>query len=71
MALCNFQKNGNVVKCTRCGNEFPASVGVDAIANCGRMGLGDYVAWGLKKVGIRKRAGCGCAKRQKKLNKIY
>jgi hypothetical protein len=32
-------------------------------------GLGDLVARGLEKIGIRKKPGCGCHKRQKNLNK--
>lgn len=33
-------------------------------------GLGDLVARGLEKIGIRKKPGCGCHKRQKALNKM-
>lgn len=33
-------------------------------------GLGDAVAAGLERVGIKKRKGCGCGKRQAMLNKL-
>ena len=33
-------------------------------------GLGDVVAAGLERVGIKKRKGCGCGKRQAMLNKL-
>lgn len=35
------------------------------------QGLGDTVAWFLKKLGFRQKKTCGCEKRQKKLNAIF
>ena len=34
-------------------------------------GLGDTVALGLHAIGIRKRKGCGCGKRQAWLNRTF
>ena len=40
-------------------------------ATCrGKPGLGDYVAKGLAMFGIRKKTGCGCKERQRKLNEL-
>lgn len=36
----------------------------------GMRGLGDLVAAGLSAVGIKKRSGCGCGKRQAWLNRM-
>jgi len=35
-----------------------------------KLGLGDYVAKGLGTFGVKKKQGCGCDKRQEKLNRI-
>lgn len=34
-------------------------------------GLGDTIALGLEALGIRKRKGCGCGKRQAALNRLF
>lgn len=36
----------------------------------GKPGLGDSVELALASLGIKKKKGCGCTKRQKKLNKL-
>lgn len=37
---------------------------------CGKPGLGDSVELALASLGVKKRKGCGCTKRQKKLNQL-
>lgn len=37
---------------------------------CGKPGLGDSVEMALYVLGIKKVKGCGCSKRQKRLNKL-
>lgn len=34
-----------------------------------RVGLGDWIAWALAWMGVRKRSGCGCGQRQAKVNR--
>ena len=46
----------------------PASNGVQRTPN--PRGLGDTIAIGLAAIGVRKRKGCGCGKRQAWLNRL-
>ena len=66
-------------ECVRCGKPFklqPHGIGLPVYRECKVMGLGDYVAAGLERIGVaplvrRIRGGCGgCKKRQKLLNEL-
>ena len=37
----------------------------------GGYGLGDFVAWIIKRLGIHKLKTCGCNERQAKLNRLW
>ena len=39
--------------------------------NEGMRGLGDLVKKGTEAIGIKQKKGCGCGKRQDKLNKLF
>lgn len=56
--------------CEFCGLEL-RNVVLPVRHNCKSRGLGDTVAKVLKKVGVKKAEGCGCAERQKKLNEVF
>lgn len=68
MALCNIGKDK---RCKRCGTQYPPATPDDAFAVCNRKGLGDYVATVASALGIKAKRGCGCAERQKRLNKWF
>lgn len=70
MTTCNLKPDDQGVSCSRCGKRFPPSVSPAAIAVCRKRGLGDYVAMVAKALGFKQKAGCGCAKRQQRLNKV-
>ena len=57
-------------KCGFCGLELK-NVLPPVHHNCKSRGLGDTVAKVLKKVGVNKTEGCGCAERQEKLNNAF
>lgn len=63
---------GDTKRCTRCDRRFTHRLPPEKIhLICkGKPGLGDYVAKGLAALGIKKKRGCGCAKRQAALNDI-
>ena len=64
MADCRI--NPDTLTCTVCGASVPSA---DARRNC-TPGLGDKVASVLSAVGIKKKEGCGCEKRQRWLNEF-
>jgi hypothetical protein len=70
--LCQYQAiEGDLKRCTRCGDERIASFPPEQIRReCNRRGLGDYVAMGLAAFGVVKKKRCGCPKRQHDLNEI-
>ena len=53
------------------GREVPAEGELARKRNTGDpRGLGDAVAWLLEKLGLKKKPGCGCNRRQDNLNRL-
>ena len=66
----------NLKHCPRCGLTIrTADPPERCYAKCRnppptKPGLGDYLASGLKAIGIHKKKRCGCGKRQAALNRV-
>ena len=52
---------------TQCDHEMKNCVTTGEVKP---QGLGDTIANGLEKLGVKKKKGCGCKERQEKLNKL-
>ena len=76
MTRCLWQSEDppDEFSCTRCGRTMPRA-GISVLPynrTCTVQvprGLGDWLAQQLIRVGIRKRYGCGCGRRQETLNR--
>ncbi len=68
---CDF--DNAALSCPRCGFDVGAIDGDKTWRrNCpGRRLLGDWIASALAWLGIHKRPGCGCEKRQSWLNRWH
>lgn len=64
---CAFVKHEDGIECVRCGR-IVRSTNLELRATCRKPGLGDRLAKWLGAIGVRKWPGCGCEKRQAKLN---
>lgn len=47
--------------------DYPCRVGLPIVGQ--RRGLGDWLAWLLHLIGVRRRPGCKCGERQSRLNR--
>lgn len=73
-------RNGKTVfRCDQCRVSFATSHPIEKCRCCcvpptlrkRIKGLGDWIANLLTRIGIRKRPGCGCDKRQAWLNRVW
>ena len=74
--ICDWKDSDplSLFQCKRCGRTVPrADVPVLPYrrACIGPRGLGDWIAGALLRLGILKRPGCGCARRQSALNRLF
>lgn len=68
MTECNYQLQDGLYACSRCGDRRRRMVR----RNCPRataQGVGDTLGRWLAALGAKKKAGCGCAARQVRLNR--
>jgi hypothetical protein len=77
MTKCEYLETGpGTFRCARCGHERTSEHPAHLLhRKCDKpgvsIGLGDTIAKGLGMMGVRKRKGCGCGKRQQKLNEWF
>ena len=74
---CQFvadETDAEIKRCSRCQLTIRSPHPPERChANCRRkswLALGDWLAWLLAAIGIRKKRGCGCGKRQDNLNRV-
>lgn len=60
-----------LVKVCQTSDEYFGAFQVDLKRQGKIAGLGDFVAKALSSLGVKKKQGCGCAKRQEKLNQMF
>lgn len=67
---CQPDRGCERFECIECGRKAPKPYVCRCAAIPARHGLliGNWLAWLLRLVGIRKRPGCGCTKRQAEMN---